>query len=860
MSPVKLTSIRHLAFSRIGGLAQLVSDGRRISLRTVARNQLTGEWALTDESQYAVNAPEDVTFTHIEWSNSGLDLVILDLFGRIYIHSIGYAVGRLHAQPTSFSNPGDDLGAVVGTHFLPIYPMHQRTAYIPAITRNDTDWSGRLKMQEAVFPHNPQEGRIAFFALSRSNLLRLVFQQENLPWGECSIDLGEGANTGDLLTHAAFGDGPDFFLLATCDFAKRLRLYKIRVQWSTQSRPGHQPIIRAESTQLTVEHLDSIDHCMAQGPSEVASMVPFQAISRTQLSNLYILPSAPASKNEQDTYQVLALLTSVDTSYLTQPVSTSCSVLARWSIVQQVTTLHESFKSLKNGSSKTSPPETSTMLRRLNDIVVPKIILGAARCNFDTMLAFPTSDGSVDFRHLDDLELVLADDDNTKAASLPQVGFAYLPTDKCVETTLTTSACMAASVRADGSVGLSVMDYLPGWMEAKLDDYQTQAALVCVAREFAAVTALNNGPDEILALIPPSIDQKLRRFLIGHVFRTLSKSADLTGEDAQKQSHRVMRDNLLHRILAGHLVLTDGGPTAEPDVPHKTVWIILNLRLVCTSIATTVAITSKEPAGPEAFTSMRHATRWAIDLLIMILDDLFEVYRALDGSLSPLDALRTLQDSATPSMHLLLCSSSRALLRFVCELLKMYYAKLSQTRPETVEQKTILREMMQMSQTLPFRISYFDALLQEVDSGIRHSYQQADANPAQRTLHEHAMLIDGDISGPAIPAVENLLKNVVPKLMEAMDVSRIYFWKTEHLGLKSRPGRGRALQGNGERGYDVLRKCSLRPGTSVKKCRRCGSCMEDLQASDDSRRLRNLPLWEVTGSKFCVCMGHWMVE
>lgn len=90
------------------------------------RNLKTGAWDLTQESRYPVEAPQGVTFEHLQFSGMGIDLAVVDSRGFVQVCTLIGALGKMRAAPTTvppIEGGGSDLDAVVGMHWLPLYPM-----------------------------------------------------------------------------------------------------------------------------------------------------------------------------------------------------------------------------------------------------------------------------------------------------------------------------------------------------------------------------------------------------------------------------------------------------------------------------------------------------------------------------------------------------------------------------------------------------------------------------------------------------------------------------------------------------------------------------------------------------------------
>ncbi|GAB7338934.1 hypothetical protein MBLNU457_5612t1 [Dothideomycetes sp. NU457] len=841
---------QHIAWSRTGCVAHLVEDGHKIEFSILARDPTTAVWSFSASPPQTLTAPEDVVFVHIEWSISGLDLLAFDAFGRPYWYTSAYAIGRLQQSPMNVSARAGDNYAVVGTHWLPIHPIQHKVQSMMPATRNGNEWFCKLRVNDAQYMHNPVESKFAFFTISRSGMVRLFYQNDKEPWSESKFNLGEPTDSGYLLSHAAFANGPDFVYLATYDLSRRLRLYKVSVDWNSDFTPDNRPMA-IRNAQINVEYLDVDNHCSPRPATDTNSLVAPQSIVRAQLSSLSFIPVPPSDTNLQSTdYQILGMYTYVDSQSIGQQLSASCSVIARWDIDEKQHVLHDSFVGPEFKQPKSTTSDTTTGLTRLDDVVLPRIVLSTMITNFETTMVITCSDGTIEFRDRETFDLILPDGSDSHVSGLPQAGFTYLSSDRCADIALSYSGCMAALVRTDGTVELQKMEYLQGWTDPDLESYQTQAALICIAREFAAMTASNNVADEILALVPPTLSQRGRRFLIDHMYRMLSKTADISSEEAQRQAQRVMRDNVLHRIMGGQLILSyaDTQPLV-PDIPRKIVWIIQNLRTICTSVATTV--TTREQVRPLAVATLKDVITWTTNLQIRILADLFALHRALPSHATTIAAAKaTLTDIPvpSPSLHLLLCSPSRALLRFASEIIKAFFSKLPSVRPESQDQASLIRELKVLATTLPFRMQHFETLVADADQAVRKAHANAGSSPQSRAGAEHAMLVHGELPVVMEGAVEGLLKGTVGRLMESVDVGEVFF-KTWGKGVEYEV----AVAGvSGEKGrYDVLRKGMVEQDVGVKRCRRCGSCI--------ASGARFYVPWIVMGTRFCVCSGHWTV-
>lgn len=236
--------------------------------------------------------------------------------------------------------------------------------------------------------------------------------------------------------------------------------------------------------------------------------------------------------------------------------------------------------------------------------------------------------------------------------------------------------------------------------------------------------------------------------------------------------------------------------------------------------------------------------------MVSILDELVTIQRDLVAKDSATEAIRAADAMQSPSLMIILCSCTRALLRFTFEFLKVYFGKLGQVQPSSIAQKARIMEITYAFQSLPYKLGYFESMFHEVETGVRSAYTEAKLSPAQRSQIEAAMFVDAEVPEVLHPLVSKLLTGTLVDLQDKVDMSRLFFYDTRWLGLKNqshdRPEKP---------GYDVLTKTRLGPGMELRVCRRCGSFMQDRTAGDSTAEA--LPLWMLTGQKTCICLTYW---
>lgn len=117
---------RKVAWAPTGSIAQITDHGKKIVFRALVRNMKTGDWRLTQESRYPIEAPEGTTWKHVCFSGIGIELAAVDSRGQVQIFTLVGALGKMRLASSSSALPGDgegDLSEVVGMHWLPLHPM-----------------------------------------------------------------------------------------------------------------------------------------------------------------------------------------------------------------------------------------------------------------------------------------------------------------------------------------------------------------------------------------------------------------------------------------------------------------------------------------------------------------------------------------------------------------------------------------------------------------------------------------------------------------------------------------------------------------------------------------------------------------
>lgn len=718
-------------------------------------------------------------------------------------------------------------------------------------------WVSKMITPSVDWPHHIIDGKTAFLSVTQSCLLQLVYQQDGQSWSVTSTTLGDGVGAEDILTHSAFADSNQFIYVATFSNRGCLRLYKVSIEWTRSSSDETQNSVLA---QLSVEGLQVVGHCQPKPAPDAKGMSTQDLLQSSRLSKLGILPFHSPSAPDSDAFHVVAIFTRAESRTDFGIAVGHCSCIVRWEIVREEPEILDVFKTFKAGNNKMGNLDAITTLNRLDDFTTAKVVLGVEPIHSEDILGFTYSDGFIEFRQRDSLELVSTslEDDSRRAGYLAHCGFQYNEHDRCTEIALAPDACMAAVIGGDGKLALRTMNYFLGWKTADLGSDSTQRAISSIAREVAILTSLQTSADELFALVPWNLPTGHRRFFMRQIYKILQRPVDFTSEDNRKFATRALRDAITTKTFSLQLHLGYRDRPGQFDQAGKLAYIALNLKSIATCLAQTVS--TKETVRADSIISLRHCIRWVADLIILVLDDLYKIHqwRQTRGATFVLSDLNDyIREMNSASLMILLCATPRSLLRMMLELIKAYFGKAIQCLPQNGAQRALIQETIGYSKMLPFKLPIIDALILEVENSIRMSYKMADANTQQRIDAELTMLVDGEVPLCLSLAAEQVTGNLTSKLQDSFEMSKIIFVNTDWLGLRDSDTEDGPTQ---RRKYDVIRKTPITEGMKVRSCRRCGSVVEDAYVGMGERERMAVPPWLAQAQRFCICLGYWMLE
>lgn len=246
--------------------------------------------------------------------------------------------------------------------------------------------------------------------------------------------------------------------MALATTSKQLRLLKVEIQWSGPgSQPDKNPLPQnARLNPSLVEKHVAMASWLQGGPGDEN-----HDVNLAELSHLHVLPSIldPTGTNTVPPMVVtVRSQASVDGSF-----QMAQSIIDRWEAIEQPQNLHPAFEQLGNRRNSISAtfPEVTT-LRKLDPIIISKVIIGFQPTHFGKVLILTMADGTVEFRDRFTFDEIYNIEDTNKVINLRQVGWAYADFGPCLQAAFSPTYCSMIQINDDGKVRWSKLQFPMG--------------------------------------------------------------------------------------------------------------------------------------------------------------------------------------------------------------------------------------------------------------------------------------------------------------------------------------------------------------------------------------------------------------
>ncbi|KAG6039308.1 hypothetical protein E4U41_002977 [Claviceps citrina] len=922
-----------VAWSRSGTIASLTPDGQSLELRFLRCHPDNGTWDLSEATTCdLVKGQPAVPLVHLEWGpTNSPELAVIDAAGRVVVVTLGISLN--HPFPTRKweTDSVDHFHAVSGCYWLPVTQQkHYNVIYGPA-NKQGNAYQYESSFFQPLGPCHPHPAKSAFFCITVHGTLKMYWSQFNGRMEETTMELESVNAAHELVTHAAFsadksqfsGHFLDLFILGrtigkvdllTCrtEFllaviatsACQLKLLKIEIQWAgpgSSSEKHAMPQNARLNPALVETHIASVSWFRAGRNDTI------HGAFNTELSFVQILPVLMDSTGSG---RVPPLVLTVRSRAPGEGnLQAAQSILERWEVVEFKQGLDPAFEQLGNRrNSISSEPPNSVRLRRLEPVVINKIVIGLQLIHFGKTLLLTMADGSLEYRDRLTFEEVYASQDLTKIMTLGQAGWSFSDEEPCLQAAVSPTCCSMVQIGDDGKVRWNKLQYGLGDIGNSIQDAHYSATIASISIAAASVMWFQNNYDDLLAVVQ-SIAFKKKFVLdwVGELIRILKIQVDYSDET----HHDVlMKNQSLQFCLSIMNSLGFKGERQKRSFQSKFAMVNLNLRnvVILISLAGNTPMNIREKLSPldehEVVDALAGCAKWSVDLLSWIVDGLLELMN--DGEFRQRccqqrfsELITFLHDRNDVSLHLILSSSSRSFLSAICRRIDLldvisskamdfYKTQASADAPSSgkvvnPQLQQAYYKMQKATSTSIIKVAEFGKLLSVLSHDIKQAYgmylpqwvkkqpnapqgkQLEAAIKTTQSQFELSMLLSGSPPPAFLPVIKKFFASDLPAFRRLTDPAKLFFADFELLGVQgdqtptaaaAAAAAGLVAEESSTVYVDVFKRVALRRrrsrrGNRWRRCTRCTSVMEDVFGS------RPGYAFVLAQQRKCSCGGYW---
>ncbi|KAI1775011.1 RNA polymerase II mediator complex subunit Sin4 [Hypoxylon cercidicola] len=920
-------SCQGIVWSKTGTIASITPDGQQLQLRYVRADTKDASFSLSEPTTVAPwgNLPGG-PLVHLSWGPSNSELAVIDAVGRVLIFNFNANINRPALTRKWDHDPVDDLHAIVGTYWLHNLPQTNprvpntppyTPSYAPAI-RNPANNSYNIGMTPIIStgPWHPHPSKSALVCITTNGTLKMFWGQINGQVQETTLELENITFGDDLITHAAVcSDRTKTLIIAMATASNQLRIAQVGINWGIP-KPDGAPNVPPGSH--TLNPTLSKRHVTVTNWFQPGTVDSHLDASMPKISHMEILPSIP-NGSMKEWYPVVVLTVR---SFVPEPNSPYTqevqSIIDRWEFVSdQQQTFHPAFEQLgaRRNSERSSPPK-GNRLKKLESIVIHKIILGVHLVNFTKVICFTFHDGSVEYRDRFTMDELYREPVLDRIYSIMDVGFSQSGEPSCLQTALSPTNFSLVQLCEGGQVKWRSIDYTLADLES-MTDVQVSALVAGFTISTAQAAAHGANIDDILAVARHFVNKD--GFAVEWVIKMVSMmkiAVDYT-EDAPHD--HLIKNSVLQMCLSIINYLGWRGNFQPRQAWGKLSMLALNLRnivIMITLSSNTINLNKNTMTPldePEVVNALAGCVKWSTDLLCWLCDSLFCLFddaQFMKLLKQPQLAQMTqyLHEKNEIALHLVLCSATRGLLSAVCRRITLldsfstraisWYEnrdKLNPSDPRTAAHQALYaayqRVRLYTSSSL-IKADEFDKLLTTLGADIRSAYNtslavlgeqaaRAANNQAQQGQNANAhrpeiasqeaiargrqhcelqMLVLNAPPMSFVSVIDKFFNKDLKEFRAHSEVAKLYFSDYSILEINDGPRTLDKRRRSGVR-VDLFKRIeiskkpsagSIRSYLPWRACARCGSVMEDLAMVNNKPGLQFL----LRQQFICCCGGR----
>ncbi|KAF8474729.1 mediator complex, subunit Med16 [Kalaharituber pfeilii] len=842
-----------ISWSKLGCIAYVTPDKTGVESRHIMCNPKDGRWILSEAYPvpHVARIHEGQQIVHISWNTMGTELAVIDVLGRVSFFSVYMSVNVLQCAWGQLTDQEDDLGGLVGFWWLNSEKQH--AVYRPAM--KDEAMKGfryPASMQKNLPPYHPAH-KTACLGVTRGGTLKFYYHGDQNRYFEVTQELEGCVSVGNLFSHASFSSDKDStIILAAYTISRKLLVYRISINWNLplQTNPQQLPLPPA-NVSLTVKRVKV--ETMAS-PTDIPNM----DMSKAFLTHLEIIPPTFSGHAQQQYFP-----TTIMAVYSVMNMSIQSSIVVRWILRETPGSLHPSFDQLGNRrNSVTSPSTAEFELHRIpEDLVIDKVVIGITHLPYCLELKFACIDGSVQTRDRASLKMFAKPSDLNVIPdviyNIVHAGFDFPPPglgDLCTGLSLSPNGTVLIKLLPNCEVKMVPMEYQGGSLSPKHAPVNFHTAIVGLAHVHASGCNNMVNNDDVLVILRPLRSDGFNKALISEVHKALSLKMDFTSETPNE---RLFRNPILQRCLSLQTSIYYEGEDAPMHLGAKLAWIFLHLRIASLGFGTTINTLQRgEELKIESMQPLIGTSRWSMDWIAYVVDDLFQLARAVGDRVNDRNYIRSIAlKTNSPVIFALLSSGTRVLTRYSFRCLRQtestaaaHIQSAQQGTPIDQNQLQVLRSLKTIFDSSPVKLPHFEKMISDVNGTVTAAYHTL--TEIERLTCERDIFINNEIPVVLGTAVEKLIRDAQALMRGEVDLAWLYFHDLSWLGLDDDV---KSIASRKSRKIDAIRKTEIADRRPLRQCTRCCSVTEDFT---HSRQANN---WLVTMQRMCFCGSLWMV-
>ncbi|KAJ8127316.1 hypothetical protein O1611_g6320 [Lasiodiplodia mahajangana] len=898
-------------WSKGGTIASIAPDGQSLELRYLRANPTDAAWELSEPKvitpwQNLNGGP----VVHLSWGPANSELAVVDAVGRVLLLNFNSDLNRPHVSRRWDGDAVDDLHTIVGTYWLNQLPANSRfyPTYSPAVkvTKGTTvDYTFENSGVPTMGPNHPHPTKSAFICVTTNGLLKMFWSQHNNKAEETTLELESATSADDLITHAAAcSDKTKSIFIAMATTSKQLRVVQVAITFNTPKTDNPQNVPPGGyilSPSLGKRHV-AVTSWFQTGMCESALDA-----SMSKISHIEMLPAHFDFQTKQ--WSPIVVITV--RSFIPEPNSPYSqevqSIIDRWELLtDQKQAVHTAFERLgaRKNTVGSTPPATAR-LKKLDSIIVNKIVLGVNVLSFGRVLSFYYNDGTVEYRDRFTMNEIYREVNLDRIHSILEAGFNQSGEPSCLQMAFSPANYSLVQMYEDWQIKWHNLEYTLGDPNA-ISDNHLNAVIASCAMATASATNNNSNIDDILAVARkfPRKDQFAVKWVtdLVQIMRiTVDYSEDVPHDHLIRNQHLQFCFSIFNHL----------GWNGEFNARHfrsKLSTLALSLRntVILVSLASSapsaVRAASSPLDEPEVVNSLAGCARWSVDFLGWLCDALFGLLddpkfmsflSQANQHAHMANLTRYLHTKNEIALHLVLCSSTRHLISAVCRrvgLLDSYAARAlawySSRRevPDTNNSRHAAlhgayRKIHRYTSSALIKADEFDKFLVNLATDIRAAYetslgplaetQKAAKNPPNanqnpnapkpdpvkeaRQLCELGMLLVHAPPPSFSAVITKLFRQDLMSFRTNVDMAKLYFADYSLLEIIDTP---EALANRKKKGIkvDMFRRIEINRQAQIswRRCSRCGNAMEDLTSANNKPGM----IFLLAQQRSCCCGGR----